>query len=195
LNNIEDNQEFLDISQVRQHYDIILESAYNKLEISSTSLSDFSLDLVYYLIFKRLQELNCDECFNLLFANHPLAKVANFKENLDLPAILNICKVDFHIKAIQSAPTNLKDNEKLFKDLEKLAIPLVNQKVSILSKLPTKPDPSVNQNNQISDPSPPPPPSNFDKRRIFLYSLPIWILAIGVIVFFIVRRKRQRGGK
>jgi hypothetical protein len=191
-----------------QYYKNILKSAYDELNIPFEGFSGFSINLVFYLIFMRLQELNCDESFNFIFANHPLAKVANFKENLDLPAILNICKEYFFSRTKKAAPSNLKDDEKLFKDFENLAIPLVNQNVSILSKLPTKldhpkqpdqldqpvkpeqaeqPDPTK---NQTQDPIPPPP--TIDKLTIFLYTSPIWLLIIGVIIFLVHKQLQKR---
>jgi hypothetical protein len=181
----------LNYSKIQDHYIDVLKSALDELKISVSLSRDFSFDLVYYLIFQKLGGFKADESFDMIFADHP--KAASFRDKVDLPAILNSCKEYFHSEANYRAPASLKDNEKLFKALEKLAIPLVNQKVSLLSKLPPKPVPSNKQNNQISD-SDPTPPSNVDKRTIFLYSLPIWILLIGGIIFFIVRRKRQKGG-
>jgi hypothetical protein len=210
---------FLDMFE---RFNTIFKSAYEELNLPLRFVSMFSFNLVYYLIFKRLQELNCDESFNLLFANHPLAKVANFKENLNLPAILNICKEYFLSEAKKFAPSELEDDENLFKELENRAIPLVNQNVSILSKLPTKLDhskqpdqldkpkqpektdppvkpeqpeqlnPAKNQTQNPNPQNPSPPPQTIDKLTIFLYTSPIWLLIIGVIIFLVHKQLQKR---
>jgi hypothetical protein len=250
-----------------EHYDTILESAFDELNDPSEYSMGFSQNLVNYQIFKRLQELNCDESFNFLLANYPLAKVTNFKENLDLPAILNIC-IEYSIsRAKRLAPSELKDDEKPFKDFENLAIPLVNQNVSILSKLPTKlvkpeqsdpldkqkqaenpdqldkpkqpehsdqleqsnqldkpkqldqpehsdqpvkpelldqldkpeqsvkpeqPDPTKKQTQDSSPQNPSTPSPTIDKFTIFLYTSPIWLLIIGVIIFLVHKQLQKR---
>jgi hypothetical protein len=193
------NQRFLTVGEITLHYVTVLEAAFDRYR-------GYTYDLAYYLIFKELIELNFDESFTLIFANHPEA--AEFIDKAGLPSILKICKEYFFSQAKEPTSWDPEGQDKFFEDLENLNIPMVKQRICIFSKKPPDHDKDTSDLNpsndskekitaqditedQTPDTITPPP---MDKRlKILLFLLPVFFLIIGIVIVVFFRRKNQKG--
>jgi hypothetical protein len=174
-------QGFVSKPKINRHYTNLLQSTFDKLKISPNLKNcEFSFLFVYLMLFKILQEGKPDDTFDLIFANHPLSKVADIKKHFDLLALLRKSEETFTCHILEEISPDLKGNEQVLKDLEELAIPIVKENFSKFTKRAT------NESNGKTAINKPPGSDS----KILIYLLPFVILIIACLIFFFVRKRQ-----
>jgi hypothetical protein len=177
---------------IDSHYKGIIQCALNEVKLTDDDIRpDFSFNFTFYLIFRILEKWDPKDSFNLIFANQSITRKEHFREIPGLLALFERAAGFFLLSAKKSLSPDLKDREKILENLERKAIPLIEEKFSLFSKKSTiNPDTTEDQIPNSTSTS----PSFGDKIHNFLYFLPIWFLIIGIIIFLIVLRNRQKRG-
>jgi hypothetical protein len=184
------NQGIISKIDIHPHYKGIIQSALNEVKITDDDIeSGFSYNFVFYMIFKILNTRNPEDAFELIFADKSILRKEELKKSLNIESVLNKAAGFFLTSAKKLLSPTLKEREKILESLERKAIYQIKEKVSLLSKQITrKPTESPIYKPTSS------PPSSGDNLHNFLFFVPVCIIVIGVIIFLIVRRKRQKEG-